>query len=426
MLSLFVRMVLIGVNCSLSSVSGWPEEHRGEWWVPMLDGSVCFLMGLFYYLVYKGVCRTMQVVIRRSARRPRGGGGGGSSRRSFVIEEEQEEGKLSTVREADEEGMVGDEEEEEDEQDEQDEARRRESKRGEQLFTTDTIWTNVYGMGVGVFLLIVELQFNSVYNMCIMSIVFMCMGYAEEPATRGWARIPVQAMTFVGCFLSSMLLLSGGLVRYVMAGPTLYATVLNASEFMHPVAMPVLLWCIQRPRNVRETIETSLPCTGLLAFMTVLFGSTFVLPCNTLAPWMQGSQPQTDVVVLQADTRWVLTLLLSPVYVMVSMFAVLGAVFSRRSLDVACVVSVCAAIRGRLEAQGDLALLADSSIGASVCGLAALFLFRWFHDGGLEEAAGASKRPLAWKRDARRGAVLRGLSRARHTASNALYATMRL
>lgn len=418
MLSLFVRLALIGINCSFSSVSGWPEEHRGQWWVPILDGSVCFLMGLFYYLVYKVVCNVMRVVIRRSAGQHRG-----AKRRSFVIEEEEEEeGKLSTVPEVGEEGEAGDEEGE----DGEDEGLYRESKRNEQLFTTNTIWTNVYGMGVGIFLLVVELQFNSAYNMCIMSMVFMCMGYTEESTTRGWVRLPVQAMAFLGCFLSSMLLLSGGLVGYVMTNPDPKLAVMQASGFLYPMFMPVLLGCIRRPMNIRETMETSLPCTGLLAFMTVLFSSTFVLPCNAFDPWMHNSQPQTGVLVWQTDTKWILALLLSPVFVMVSMFAVLGAVFSRRSLDVASVMSVCASIRGRLEAQGDMALLADSSMGAALCGLAALFLFRWYHDRSLEPPSGSKKRPFLWRRGTKRGAVLRGLSQARHTASKALYATIRL
>lgn len=243
-----------------------------------------------------------------------------------------------------------------------------------EYFDARKVWTNVYGLGVVTFLAMIKLQHDRMTGTSVLCLALGSAGAWEERrgGTCAFARnvwLFVACMSALGaCALASADELSRGV-------GSLYDTAVLSTAI--PLGIVGLLKLVRPPDNMYETLEVSLPCTGMMALMVLVLTFLYERPCykNMI---LVGDEVDDHETVTVVNGRLLLGGALNPIPCGLTVAVLVSAVLERRSLDACCVLIACASLRGC--AVGGHCFerpLRSAGCLASVTSLVALLLYRW-------------------------------------------------
>lgn len=359
-----------------------------------LMGSLYAALGVVYYALYR--------LARALVTAALGGGGEGIRAPGRVPTKE-----LDPVAYEDVTCFVI---QEEGEQEEEEQAVGPAEGAGEQRpesFSVRKVWTNVYGLGVVGFLAMVKLQHDRILATGVLCVALGSAGAWEEGRRGSWA-CGRGVWLFVCCVSALGACALSSADEILQAAPGAYeAGVLGIAV---PLAIVALLKVVRKPDNVYETLEVSLPCTGMLALMVLVLTLLYERSCfkDMVLVAVEADDEETVMVV---DGRLVLGGLLNPMPCTLTVAVLVGAVLDKRSLDACCVLMACASVRAWAGGGHwpERPLLSAGCV-ASATSVVALLLYRWDRRGWLRYRETAMRRlsMLRGMRDARTRAAARG------------------
>jgi hypothetical protein len=207
------------------------------------------------------------------------------------------------------------------------------------LYSARVIWRNVYGLGGGMYLLVIVMQFSN--DMAVLSALasFTVNAFLEMRCS-GFSRCRA------GCILSACVyILLSAIVLIWHDNSRSYTT----GEMIFSICIlgnvPTLLKTIRKPDNIIQTIKLSMPCTCMISFIVFTVSIYHLHPCilngiglvSRIIPIPSTTTPNTDsgssIVVLNADE--ILTTILVPLTTLASAMTIIGAILQNRSIDIA-------------------------------------------------------------------------------------------
>lgn len=199
------------------------------------------------------------------------------------------------------------------------------------------IWSNVYGLGVGVYCLVFSVQSTDVYVGFVLSVCLVLIAvqeYAYGPrATPVHGRVSVPVCILL--YLASLVL-----VAKSMTPRTALHWVTGA---LIPIVGAGLIRYMQRPSNLVETLKLSAPVSGMIGVCCVfVVGASGGMDCVIVHYFMQGVPPGSFV---RIDPTAMTLFFVSPVLCACALGAGLAACSKRRTLDLASGAVTLAVLR---------------------------------------------------------------------------------
>lgn len=241
-------------------------------------------------------------------------------------------------------------------------------------FSVRKVWTNVYGLGVVTFLAMIKLQHDRMLATAVLCVALGGAGAWEERRRGSWA-CTKGVWLFVCCMSALAACALSSADEALQGARGAYET--GVLSIVAPLAIVAMLKMVRKPDNVYETLEVSLPCTGMLALMVLVLTFLYERQCfkDMILVAVEAHDHETVMVV---DGRLVLGGVLNPMPCILTVAVLLGAVLDERSLDACCVLILCASVRqcARDGHWPNRPLLSAGCL-ASVTSVVALLLYRW-------------------------------------------------
>jgi hypothetical protein len=201
-------------------------------------------------------------------------------------------------------------------------------------YSANIIWRNVYGLGAGMYILVIVIQFTNDVAVLSATVGFVVNAMREVNFYRFWRSV------MTGLCLGIQVAHCGIMAYIVVCSDislTRRYTVVDAiMSIILPLGMPVVLKSIHKPDNIIETMKLSIPCTCLISLVMVLVSVHNMHPCisEELMRWVAS----TPSMALKMDV--LLIILALPLTTLGSVMTIVGAILQKRSLDVACVMGL--------------------------------------------------------------------------------------
>jgi hypothetical protein len=232
-------------------------------------------------------------------------------------------------------------------------------RKGE-LYSVAKAWSNIYGLGLGLFCLVYSFQMQSLYGNVVLCLSFLAVAgdeYIQSCKAKaanvnnegGWAmyyrRLVLydthtffwMPLMFLIYTISLILHITAALELSIKTNQSTVENVLSLS-FLIPVIAPLCMTCVKRPDNLVATIELSVPIAGMISLCSL----SILVATSSTCMYSAFHDIDGNMVIYPEQA---LTALISPIAAIFTLIAILSANDAKRSFDISVIVLGLASTR---------------------------------------------------------------------------------